>query len=498
MVKDQAEKSFELRNMHKKIIVIGLGAATFDLIKPWAEQGILPGFKRLIAEGCCSSLDIPLPSASSVAWASFLTGKRPGGHGVYGHIQADKQGDFVPVDSTDIGAKTLCQVLTEKVVRSSFLFLPVTYPLAPLYGRLIAGQGVPSGADDFIYPAELKRELLREHRLDDLIEPVPANIFEEEYLARVLRHLDVQIEVSSRIIEDRNDRLFVAAFTQLDRIQQYFWHYLDKGSGQSGRNPILDAYRKVDELILNLLDKFPEDDLIVLSDNGAGPIKRVIYMNNWLKSKGFLRIKPGQKSVPYNKLIYILKLFSRILPAYILSRLRQKLRSKRIFFEIPLLMDIDWERTQAFSICERIYLNNSLSEEKAREVVNKLVCELELMTDPVNGRQLIKDVFRGGELFPGPYAESAPHLDFKLIDDSYQVMPETKGKDQVFGQLYRIPGKLYRSGNHRHEGVFLACGPNIRKRGKIGGVAMVDLLPTLLHLLKIEAPHDLAGRSIEL
>ena len=34
-----------------KILVIGLDGATFDLIKPWANEGNLPTLKRLLQQG---------------------------------------------------------------------------------------------------------------------------------------------------------------------------------------------------------------------------------------------------------------------------------------------------------------------------------------------------------------------------------------------------------------------------------------------------------------
>lgn len=34
-----------------KVLVIGLDGATWDLIKPWAEEGKLPTFKKLMEGG---------------------------------------------------------------------------------------------------------------------------------------------------------------------------------------------------------------------------------------------------------------------------------------------------------------------------------------------------------------------------------------------------------------------------------------------------------------
>ena len=55
----------------KRVIVIGLDGATFDLIKPWAEEGKLPTFKKLIGEGAWGNLKSTVPNATIPAWPSF-------------------------------------------------------------------------------------------------------------------------------------------------------------------------------------------------------------------------------------------------------------------------------------------------------------------------------------------------------------------------------------------------------------------------------------------
>jgi len=42
---------------NSKVIVIGLDGATWDLIKPWADEGKLPTFKKLMKEGAWGELE---------------------------------------------------------------------------------------------------------------------------------------------------------------------------------------------------------------------------------------------------------------------------------------------------------------------------------------------------------------------------------------------------------------------------------------------------------
>jgi len=73
--------------MKNRVFVIGLDGATFDLIKPWAREGKLPNFSRLISTGVHGDLMSTIHPLSPQAWSSFMTGKNPGKHGIYGFVK---------------------------------------------------------------------------------------------------------------------------------------------------------------------------------------------------------------------------------------------------------------------------------------------------------------------------------------------------------------------------------------------------------------------------
>ena len=58
--------------------MIGLDGATFDLIKPWAEEGKLPTFKKLMEEGVWGELESTIPPITGPAWLALATGRNPG------------------------------------------------------------------------------------------------------------------------------------------------------------------------------------------------------------------------------------------------------------------------------------------------------------------------------------------------------------------------------------------------------------------------------------
>ena len=68
--------------MKRKVFVLGLDGATFDVIKPLIEKGLLPTLKKLLEEGTHIPLTSSIPPVTVPAWKCYSTGKTPGKLGV--------------------------------------------------------------------------------------------------------------------------------------------------------------------------------------------------------------------------------------------------------------------------------------------------------------------------------------------------------------------------------------------------------------------------------
>ena len=113
-----------------KVLVIGLDGATWDLIKPWAEEGKLPNIKRLMDGGVYGNLESVQPPSTGPAWTSFVTGKVPINHCLYDFVSIQKSliGCFKPVTKKYINSKTLEEMLEKNGLRSILINLPYSYP----------------------------------------------------------------------------------------------------------------------------------------------------------------------------------------------------------------------------------------------------------------------------------------------------------------------------------------------------------------------------------
>ncbi|MFQ6001797.1 MAG: alkaline phosphatase family protein, partial [Anaerolineae bacterium] len=66
----------------RKVVVLGLDGATFEVLLLMMERGELPNLSRVMREGVWGRLKSTIPPFSVQAWVSMATGKNPAKHGV--------------------------------------------------------------------------------------------------------------------------------------------------------------------------------------------------------------------------------------------------------------------------------------------------------------------------------------------------------------------------------------------------------------------------------
>jgi predicted AlkP superfamily phosphohydrolase/phosphomutase len=110
-------------------LIVGLDGATFDLIRPWAAEGRLPTFQRLMGESAWGELNVDLPPGTVPNWPFFATGKNPGKHGLIWWVKRDPTGnDFSVASSGDLRGQTLRDIAGQNGRQVVVVNVPVTYP----------------------------------------------------------------------------------------------------------------------------------------------------------------------------------------------------------------------------------------------------------------------------------------------------------------------------------------------------------------------------------
>jgi predicted AlkP superfamily phosphohydrolase/phosphomutase len=116
------------------------------------------------------------------------------------------------------------------------------------------------------------------------------------------------------------------------------------------------------------------------------------------------------------------------------------------------------------------------------------MAEFRELVDPKSGHKLLARVARGSEIYT--YAAKGVLLpDIVLVPvDGYVV---GAGLAEPF---LREDGER---GNHRHNGIVLIEGPGVRQSVANFRPNLIDIAPTILHLLGLPVPADMDGRVLE-
>jgi predicted AlkP superfamily phosphohydrolase/phosphomutase len=167
----------------------------------------------------------------------------------------------------------------------------------------------------------------------------------------------------------------------------------------------------------------------------------------------------------------------------------------------------DWTRTSAYTLevgeageSRRIRIN--LQGREPHGVVppgpayerlrDEMTAKLQALRDASSGRPLVAGIYRDEEVFPGPCRGDAADL-VVLFGEGVGGM-STQGRPDYAGPIsYAALEGL--SGRHEKTGILLVSGPPIRPGASIRA-DIVDLCPTILHLLDVPVPHDLDGRVL--
>jgi predicted AlkP superfamily phosphohydrolase/phosphomutase len=522
--------------MPNKVVVIGLDGATFDLLEPWIETGRLPTFQRLLQSGTAGRLASVVPPLTPSAWASFMTGKNPGKHGIYYFVGKDRvTGREVPVNAALRAGKTLFELLSEAGRTVVVLNVPTTYPPQRVNGVMISDFLTPKGRRDFTFPPTLADELEAKFGPYPLYLRTPlfsANISDatiEAFLAELHEEVGAKFAIAHHLMDRYEPDFAMLHLWGTDRVQHELWNLIDPQHPQYDRHladkygeRIVQYFQAIDSQLHELRARMDQDStLLVMSDHGFGPVHTLIDLNVWLLEQGYIAIK----STPMAQLRY-LAWRSGVTYTTLAKILRHAMKwGLRLPEQAPLdgvrmvqtgrrqallsLNDVDWSRTQAF--CKpglgQITINLRGRDpygcvgpgaEYAR-VREEIVAKLRDLRNPWTGDKVGGVILTRDELYHGPYVDEAPDITFLPMDDNYLAgsilgfMTRHSITRDPFIFLLGCVG----FGHHRMDGILLAEGPQIPQGKRITGATILDLAPTILHLMGEGVPQDMDGKVLE-
>jgi len=512
-----------------RIFIIGLDAATWDLLEGWSEAGELCNIAGLIRKSANGSLQSSIPPLTPPAWTSFMTGCNPGKHGIYNFMEPREGGYGLRYSNAGSRrARTLWRVLNEAGHTTGVVNVPFTYPPEPLNGFQVSGMDTPSEKSAFIHPPELRAELEDEiGRLGLEIRYLGAmsTNARRDAVLEGMRKLDEQwTRVALHTLEKHPCEVMMVTFMSIDTVQHYFWHHMDErhflhdpGLAARYAGAIKDVYRRLDEAVGRIVSRLPEDCTVLLvSDHGGGPVSdRVVYLNRYLAELGLLAYRKGSGASLRDRLVRRLYVSVRGLLgsgaknwlANTFPALRDRMENAATSFA-----NIDWGRTRAYcsevlAYPPSVFLNMKgerpegiVEEGEREETLRFLTRKLLELKDPRDGSAIIPRVYRREEVFQGECAAQGPDLVLdwwsgagfsarpSLADATGQPALEIRKREPMKEPEW--------SGTHRLHGILVASGPAIQAGTRIDGARLIDLMPTILYLMGTPIPEGLDGRVL--
>jgi len=494
-------------NSHK-VLVIGFDGATFDLIDPLIVEGKLPTFARLVRSGARGRLRSTIPPSSGPAWASFATGMRPGKHGIYSFFQRDYGSyTYPPINSRLIQSETLWQLVSSAGKKAGVVNVPGTFPPTPVNGFMIAGMLSP-GLKQAFYPPDLREQVL-EQIPDYSVEPLTL-ADKAEYLEKVKRSIEARKKTALHLLDRYPTDLFVIVFTELDRLQHFFWADMDPNHPAHSPSTSTDlaqaietGYIVLDQVMEELLEAVGEEVIVfVVSDHGFEGVYKLFCVNKWLADRGFLKLKErrsGSTMQRTKEALQRLGLWKLARRARNLVPKAARLRSENLSYAL----DIDWERTKAaFGPNLGININLHGREPKGvvlpgqeyEELCDTIRRELESYLDPETGERVVDKVLRREEVHAGDAMELAPDIRLLMAKSSRYRGQYAYSLKVSAPQSLAYPDKIY--GNHAEYGIFLACGPGVRAGVQLDGAQIIDVAPTILCAMGLPIPETMDGHPL--
>ena len=258
----------------RPLVMIGLDAAELALIE--AARASLPFLDRLLARADVGPLASTADVLPGSVWPTFATGRLPGEHGIYHHLQWDPSAMRIRRVSREwLPCEPFWCELERRGLDVAALDVPMTFPSRLERGVEILNWGShdqlgPFAAAPRALGVALRRRFGARHPMGYEI-PVTKTPRE---LARIHDNLVAGArrkgELAAWLYAQRRWDFFLTVFGETHRGGHLLWP--DDG-GDAGLTPLLDVYRAVDAALAPLLAAAAARDAVVLvfALHGMGP-----------------------------------------------------------------------------------------------------------------------------------------------------------------------------------------------------------------------------------
>ncbi len=467
------------------IYLLGLDGASLNTLRETLDRIHLPNFERMLEKGSSADLRSVYPYVTAPAWTTIFSGVNPGKHGIFElfDVREDK---VVPSNMRATDVPLLWDYLTWANKRTLVVGIPFIHPAPKINGIFVTGR---FSAKPSCYPEDIGGLYdLKGFNYDDLsMEEKTEKIFVEgsdNISTSILEGLERRAATVSKMLDSEKWDVAIIVEGLPDDLLHLSY----------GDNSVVDRmYLALDRLVGEIMKRMtPEDSLIIFSDHGFCKIENVLFMNEWLLKQQYMTLDQTLLSrflmwlgLDWDALSedgFTSRVFRFSLSHFpwLAERIENSIRSGMVVDDSHQMKT---SRVSAFSINEplawiRISQNqeNSVSEDQLISQLEKLKAE-----------GLLKNVFETDKIYSGKFVRFAPGKILVEAPDGWAV-------DTLRWNRRNLTGKplFTKKGVHQRDGLLLAYGCEIEREGP----RVHDLVPTVLHMLKLPVPENLDGRSL--
>ncbi|CAN5516173.1 alkaline phosphatase family protein [soil metagenome] len=432
-------------------------------------------------------------------------------------------------NATSRRSPTVWKLLNNAGYSVGTMNIPFTYPPEPLNGFQISGMDTPSESSPFIHPPSLRDELMNHLGAIQLDLRFLGAMSTDERRHQVLAEMEQMdkqwTKAALYLLENHPQDVMMFVFMSIDTVQHYFWQYMDpehflydpKLAPRFG-DAIRKVYERLDAAAGQIIDRLPADTTVfVVSDHGGGPVvDRTIYLNRYLAQLGLLHYQEKATSAVRTIGMKALRAGYSLLRNSLSSRQKSRLASlfpklhKKSEEAYSSFTSIDWSRTKAY--CSEvlasppsIWINlkgvkpqGTVAPAEYDSLVDLIIAKLAELKDPRNGKPVINRVYRRKEIFHGPFANEGADL---ILDwwsenslfSTQPSFPEDTDKPALIIREHMPSETSEWGGTHRLDGIIVGRAPALKAGAEIENAHLIDVAPTILHLLGVPVPDDMDG-----
>ncbi len=434
--------------------------------------------RALYKETTGSLLTSTIPYFTPTAFATMQTGKDTGKHGISGFTKFDGLRKSRVYSGSDIEEKTFYEILYEHGKKCFIMGMPYSYP------PRIAGDIVfdwLSGKKALFHPSSLAQEFPGLKAVENHVDGAATLV---ELMEGIRKQTNVLLDNTMSIFRSRKYDFSFFYIPAVDRILHKIAVDIADGNRSKSVRVANETFESIDNCIKALYSELRSDEsLMIMSDHGFTTYDQQFFINDWLKENGYAVYGSSATSSDDErfKTLRIPRSVGRYVRKH--QRIRKSLTPLRIKLRRSLGLNIsdspkvnlDKSVAACFEPGEAgIYLNRQLLATEEIEDMKK---------------EIIKKISSNGisahdkyDLFTGP----------KLGDIADIYLTSTSC---CFGLGLGGSGfERIRVGDHRREGILLPLGNTFEKRAN--AASLLDLAPTILHLLDVPVPSDMQGRVL--